>query len=104
MRRPGGIAVRIALAALVVAGLAIGILAVGVVVVGAQSFADLMAEHGESTESSRAMFQDSVVGVVVATGAIAVVTAVALAALLGSRIARPRTAAGNRRSRTQSRR
>ena len=89
MRRPGGIAVRIALAALVVAGLAIGILAVGVVVVGAQSFADLMAEHGESTESSRAMFQDSVVGVVVATGAIAVVTAVALAALLGSRIARP---------------
>ncbi len=87
--RPGGIAVRIALAALVVAGLAIAILSVGVVVIGSQSFADLMAEHGESTESSRAMFEDSVIGVVVATGAIAVVTAVALAALLGSRIARP---------------
>lgn len=89
MSRPGGIATRIALAALVVAGLAIAILAMGVIVVGGQSFADLMAEHGESTESSRAMFEDSVVGVVLATAAVAVVTAVLLAALLGARIARP---------------
>ena len=87
--RPGGIAVRIALAALVVAGLAIVILAIGVIVVGGQSFADLMAEHGESTESSRIMFEDSVVGVVLATAAVAVVTAVVLAAFLGARIARP---------------
>ena len=36
-------------------------------VVGGQSFADLMAEHGESTESSRAMFTDSVGWVVIAT-------------------------------------
>lgn len=87
--RPGGIATRIAIAALVVAGLAIAILAVGVIVVGGQSFADLMAEHGESTESSRRMFEDSVVWVVAATTVVAIVGAVALAALLGARIARP---------------
>ena len=87
--RPGGIATRIALAALVVAGLAIAILAMGVIVVGGQSFADLMAQHGESTESSRAMFEDSVVWVVAVTTAIAVVTAIVLAAVLGARIARP---------------
>jgi signal transduction histidine kinase len=88
-RRPGGIAVRIAIAALVVAGLAIAILSVGVVVIGSQTFAELMAEHGESTESSKAMFQESVGGVVLATGAAAIVTALALAIALGSRIARP---------------
>jgi signal transduction histidine kinase len=89
IRRPGGIAIRIALAALVVAGLAIVILAIGVIVLGGQSFADLMTQHGESTESSRQMFEDSVVWVVLATAAIAVVTAVVLAAILGARIARP---------------
>jgi two-component system, OmpR family, sensor histidine kinase BaeS len=88
-RWPGGIATRIALAALAVAGLAIAILAVGVIVIGGQSFADLMAEHGEDTASSRAMFEDSVVGVVLATAAVAIVTAVALAAMLGARLARP---------------
>ena len=87
--RPGGIAVRIALAGLVVAGLAIAILAAGVIVVGGQSFADLMAEHGEDTASSRAMFEDSVVSVVAATAAVAAVAAIVLAALLGARIARP---------------
>jgi signal transduction histidine kinase len=92
--RPGGIATRIALAALIVAGLAIAILAVGVIVVGGRSFAELMAEHGESTESSRAMFEDSVVWVVIAAAAIAVVTAVVLAAILGARIARPLGAIG----------
>jgi signal transduction histidine kinase len=87
--RPGGIATRIAVAALVVAGLAIAILAIGVIVVGGQSFAELMAEHGESTESSRRMFEDSVVWVVAATTVVAIVGAVALAAVLGARIARP---------------
>ncbi len=89
IRRPGGIAVRIALAAIVVAGLAIAILSIGVIVVGGRTFADLMAEHGESTDSSRAMFEDSVVGVVAAAGGVAVVTALVLAMFLGSRIARP---------------
>ena len=88
-RRPGGIAARIALAALGVAGLAIAILAIGVMVVGGQSFADLMADHGESTESSRAMFNDSIGWVIVATSLIAVIVAVAVASALGARLARP---------------
>ena len=87
--RPGGIAARIALAALVVAGLAIAILAAGVMVIGGQSFADLMTDHGESAESSRAMFQDSVGWVIVAASVVAVVVAVAVAGVLGARLARP---------------
>ncbi len=88
-RRTGGIAARIGLAALVVAGLAIAILAIGVIVIGGQSFADLMTEHGESVESSKAMFQDSVGWVVVATSVFAVVVAVVVAGILGARLARP---------------
>ena len=87
--RPGGIAARIGLAALIVAGLAIAILAIGVVVVGGQSFADLMADHGESAESSRAMFADSVGWVVIATSIVAVVVAVGVAGVLGAMLARP---------------
>ena len=88
-RRAGGIAARIGLAALIVAGLAIAILAIGVVVVGGQSFADLMANHGESAESSRAMFADSVGWVVIATSIVAVVVAVGVAGVLGAMLARP---------------
>ena len=88
-RRIDGIGARIALAALAVAGLAIAILAIGVLVIGAESFAALMAEHGESTESSRQMFTESVSRVVVGTIVVAVVVAVAVAGMLGARIARP---------------
>jgi signal transduction histidine kinase len=84
-----GIAARIALAAIVVAGLAIAILAVGVIVVGGQSFNDLMVSHGESTTASQAMFADTVVWVVIGTTVVAIVAAVALAGLLGARLARP---------------
>jgi len=87
--RAGGIAARIGLAALIVAGLAIAILAIGVVVVGGQSFADLMAGHGESAESSRAMFADSVGWVVIATSIVAVLVAVGVAGVLGAMLARP---------------
>ena len=48
-----------------------------------------MAEHGDDTDSSRAMFKDSVGWVVVGTTVVAVVVAVALAAMLGARLARP---------------
>ena len=87
--RSGGIAARIAVAALIVAGLAIGILAIGVMVVGGRSFADLMAAHGESAANSQAMFADSVGWVVLATTVVAIVTAVILAGILGARLARP---------------
>jgi two-component system sensor histidine kinase BaeS len=88
-RRTGGIAARIAAAALVVAGLAIAILAVGVVVIGGRSFADLMTRHGESADSSQAMFADTVVWVVLATTVIAIVAAMILAGMLAARLARP---------------
>jgi two-component system sensor histidine kinase BaeS len=87
--RPGGIAMRIALAALAVALLAIGIMAVGVLVLGAQSFADLMAEHGESTAESQEMFTDSVGWVVAGTIAVAIVASFVLAGVLGARLAMP---------------
>jgi signal transduction histidine kinase len=89
MRQRSGIAWQIALAALLVAGISIAILVVGVLIVGAQSFADLMAEHGESTEASREMFMDSVGWVVVGTIIVAVAVAVAVASLLGARLAMP---------------
>ena len=92
--RPGGIALRIAVAALFVTSLAIAILAVGVLVVGAQSFADLMAEHGESTESSQQMFNESVGGVVVGTLVVASLVAIVVAAFLGARLAMPLRAIG----------
>ena len=87
--RLGGIAGRIALAGLLVAGVAIAILAIGVIVVGGQSFADLMTSHGASAESSRTMFADSVVWVVVATTVIAALVAVAVAIVFGTMLARP---------------
>ena len=87
--RPGGIALRIALAALLVAGVAIAILAVGVILAGGQSFAELMAEHGTDTESSRQMFVDSVGWVIVVAVVVAVVVAALVAAMLGMRLARP---------------
>jgi CheY-like chemotaxis protein len=74
--RPGGIAVRIALAALVVAGIAIAILAAGVMIVGSRSFTDLMAEHGTDTASSQAMFEDAIGWVVLGTVAIGAVVAI----------------------------
>ena len=92
--RPGGIVMRIAVAALIVAGLAIAILAVGVLVVGAQSFADLMAEHGDSTESSQQMFNESVGRVVVGTLLVASLVAIVVAAFLGARLAMPLRAIG----------
>ena len=87
--RPDGIAFRIALAALAVALLAVVIMAVGVLVLGSQSFADLMVEIGESTESSRQMFTDSVGWVVVGTIGIATVASFLLATILGAHLARP---------------
>ncbi|HTG41855.1 MAG TPA: HAMP domain-containing protein, partial [Methylomirabilota bacterium] len=88
-RRTGGIAARIAAAAILVAGLAIAILAVGVIVIGGRSFADLMTRHGESADSSQAMFADTVVWVVLATTVIAIVAAMVLAGMLAARLARP---------------
>ena len=88
-RLRGGVALRIAAAAILVAGVALLILAAGVIVVGSQTFANLMASHGISTASSDAMFQSSVVQVVLVAALVAVVAAVALATIIAARLARP---------------
>jgi two-component system, OmpR family, sensor histidine kinase BaeS len=85
----GGVALRIAAAAILVAGVALLILAAGVIVVGSQSFAALMASHGISTASSDAMFQSSVVQVVLVAASVAVVAAIALASVIAARLAMP---------------
>ena len=92
--RPRGIAARIAVAALVVAGTGIAILALGVVIVGGERFTALMVGHGESPESSEAMFRESVFTVVIVAVIVAVFAALALAMVLGSRLARPLHAVG----------
>jgi two-component system, OmpR family, sensor histidine kinase BaeS len=94
IRMPGGIAVRIALAAFIVAGVATVILAVGVMLVGGQSFAELMAQHGTDTASSRAMFEDAVGWVLAAAIVVALVVAIVVASVLGARLARPLRAVG----------
>ncbi|HET7026299.1 MAG TPA: ATP-binding protein [Candidatus Limnocylindrales bacterium] len=89
IRRPNGIGLRIAVAAIAVAAVALGVLALGVMVVGGQTFADLMASHGEPAESSRSMFEASVVRVLLVTAVLASIAALVLAALVGRRLARP---------------
>jgi len=89
IRRPGGIGWRIAAAALVVSGVALAILAFGVVIVGADRFSTLMVGHGQTPETSDAMFRESVLTAVVVAALVAVLVALLLAALVGSRLARP---------------
>src|SRR5258706_3204511 len=48
-----------------------------------------MTRHGESADSSQAMFADTVVWVVLATTVIAIVAAMVLAGMLAARLARP---------------
>jgi two-component system, OmpR family, sensor histidine kinase BaeS len=85
----GGIAARIALAAIVSAAVGLVILAVGVAVVGADVFTDLMMEAGDSAEHARAMYDDSVTRVVVTASIVAVLASVGLAVLLARMLTRP---------------
>jgi len=89
MRRPRGLAPRIALVALVASAVAIAILAIGVWLVGGDAFARLMMAAGDSAEHAREMFDRSVTGVLLVTIAVAVAASVALAIVLAKRIARP---------------
>lgn len=85
----GGIAARIAIAALVVAGIAVAVVAVGVLRVGAESFAALMVAAGDSADHARAMFDSSVTVVFGVALAIAAVVAFVLAAVFARMLARP---------------
>jgi two-component system sensor histidine kinase BaeS len=84
-----GIAVRIALAALVSAAVGLAILAVGVTVVGAEVFTALMVEAGDSAEHAREMYDESVIGVVAAAVVVASLASVVLAIVLARMLARP---------------
>ena len=89
IRLRGGIATRIALAALAAAGVGLVILAVGVLVVGGQVFTDLMTQAGDSAVHARAMYDASVTTVVIAAVVVAVLASVGLAVVMGRMLARP---------------
>ncbi len=89
MRIGGGIAARIAIAALVVAAIGVAVVAVGVLRVGAESFAELMVAAGDTAEHAHAMFDTSVTVVFGLALAIAAVVAIVLAAVFARMIARP---------------
>jgi len=83
------IAVRVALAALLVAGLVLVIVAIGVMRVGGDAFAALMTAAGESAERAREMFDHSVAVVLWVAAAAGVIAGVVAAVLLARRIAQP---------------
>ena len=104
---PDGIATRITVAALAVVTVALAILGIGVLRVGADTFAELMAETGQSAEKASEMFASSVTGVVAVAAVVAAIAAVLLGMVLARRIAGPirrladaaqRTAAGDLRA------
>ena len=84
-----GIAVRIALAALVSAGVGLAILAVGVAVVGADVFTALMVEAGDDASHARAMYDESVTVVLIAAVVVAALASIVLAVVLARMLARP---------------
>jgi signal transduction histidine kinase len=81
--RPQRIAVRVALASLLVTAVAVAIIATGVLDVGRSTFDDLMLRHGASAADSRAMFNSSVghtfLWALLAAAAVCVVIAALLA-------------------------
>jgi signal transduction histidine kinase len=85
----GGIAARIALAALVVAAIAVAVVAVGVLRVGAESFEALMMAAGDSADHAREMFDHSVTVVFGVALAVAAFVALVLAAVFARMLARP---------------
>ena len=88
-RSSRGLAVRIALAALVTAGAAVTVLTIGVAVMGADAFAALMMAHGETAEAAQAMFDQSVRGVLVVAVVLAVALAIGLAVVIARMLAHP---------------
>jgi len=84
-----GIAVRIALAALASSAVGLLILAVGVAVVGADVFTALMVEAGDDATHARAMYDESVMVVVLTAVLVAALASIVLAIVLARMLARP---------------
>ncbi|MBA3779724.1 MAG: HAMP domain-containing histidine kinase [Chloroflexi bacterium] len=91
---PGGIAARVAVAALATAGLGLAIIAAGVAIVGQSIFMDLSAAHGEPLTEAQQMFDASIMRILLAAVATAAVASLLLSILLARRLARPITEIG----------
>jgi two-component system sensor histidine kinase BaeS len=91
MRRfiPKGIAVRVALACVVVVVLAVAIIGTGVLEVARAQFEQMMMKHGTSSAEANAMFQQTVSGIFVEAVLVAAALSVVVAILLARHIARP---------------
>lgn len=89
VRRPRGIAVRVAMLAVLVMVVAVAVIAIGVLVVAQSTFSHLMVQAGQSADTARVMFDHSVVGVFAVAALIAAVVGILLASLLAIRLARP---------------
>ena len=85
----GGIALRIALAAIASVAVGVAIVALGATLLGGDAFTKLMTLHGDSAEAARRMFDDSVTRVVVLAVAVGVGAAGILAMFFARRLARP---------------
>ncbi len=88
-RSYGGIALRIALAAIGSVAVGVAIVALGVTVMGGDAFTQLMTLHGTSAESAHRMFDDSVTRVVILAVVVGVAAATLLAILFARRLGRP---------------
>ncbi|TMB91564.1 MAG: HAMP domain-containing histidine kinase [Chloroflexi bacterium] len=84
-----GLGGQIAIAVAAVALLVGSVLALGTLVLGGRSFSQIMVEHGESVASAEAMFRDSVVVFFVTALVVAAAMSVALAIIVGRRVASP---------------
>ena len=87
--RPRGIAVRIALLAIVVTAAALVIIAIGVLGVAQATFNRLMEQAGQSAAAAHDMFDHSVVAVFMIAAVAAAVISILLAFLLALWLARP---------------
>jgi signal transduction histidine kinase len=85
----GGLALRIALAALACAAIGMAILVIGVVIVGGDAFKALMMEAGETADDARMMYDASVTQVIVGAVVVAILAAIGIAIMLARMLARP---------------
>ena len=83
------IATRLIVALVSVTAIAVGIIAVGVLGVSEHTFSSLMVSHGETSQSARAMFDQSVTRIFLVAAGVALLLSVVLAVVLALRITRP---------------
>jgi len=86
---PTGIAIRVAVACLLVVALAVVIIATGVLEVARAQFEQLMMKHGLSSTEANAMFQQTVSGIFVAAVVVAAFLSIVVAVVLARYISRP---------------